>query len=157
MAFTRHGHHIPNTENELEPPIDLARCGGVGMCPVCTKDASAFIKKEEKVISNPEDPFNVVLTLSLSPHNTEEFRQMYDLLSAVLSEFSTKAKMASLSSTNLDDFDTEDDDNEEYEDVEELPVSEVLDFLSRYIGSPMLRDQFARELNEQNIWLYRLK
>lgn len=154
MGFTRHGHYIPGTENELEPSITAASCGGVAYCPVCVKDASAFIKKEEKVISNPDPNFNVVLTLSLAPHNSEEFQQMYDLLNAILGEFSPKAKMATLSSSNLD---LTEDDDEEFDELVDLPGTEVQENLARYIGSPTLRDQFVRELIEQNVWFYRLK
>lgn len=38
MAYTRHGHHIPNTvELDLPPGKD---CGGIELCEQCKNDAS---------------------------------------------------------------------------------------------------------------------
>lgn len=41
MAFTRHGHHIPNTplpETYEGVPASVARCGGPRLCHVCQED-----------------------------------------------------------------------------------------------------------------------
>lgn len=40
MAFTRHGHHIPNTPlpSDKDLPELVARCGGPGLCYACQED-----------------------------------------------------------------------------------------------------------------------
>lgn len=39
MAFTRHGHQIPGTTAEPRPDdYQIARCGGVHLCPGCMVD-----------------------------------------------------------------------------------------------------------------------
>lgn len=40
MAYTSHGHHIPNTQKDALPPI-RARCGAISFCKVCKKEAEA--------------------------------------------------------------------------------------------------------------------
>lgn len=37
--YTSHGHHIPGTEYTEPTPNTKARCGAVGLCKECTKDA----------------------------------------------------------------------------------------------------------------------
>lgn len=39
MVYTGHGHHIPGTIRPDFQPKDVARCGGVQMCPRCKKEA----------------------------------------------------------------------------------------------------------------------
>lgn len=42
MAATTHGYHIPNTiVEERESGLMKARCGGIGFCKVCMKEAAA--------------------------------------------------------------------------------------------------------------------
>lgn len=44
MAYTRHGHHVHGT-----PTDDLnravARCGGPGLCPSCSRDAAPYLQE----------------------------------------------------------------------------------------------------------------
>lgn len=40
MTYTSHGHHIPFTRETEPKPDRVARCGGVGLCPVCAKEAA---------------------------------------------------------------------------------------------------------------------
>ena len=44
MAFTTHGHHIPGTTDEGPWPSLRARCGGPGLCEVCSKQAAPYSK-----------------------------------------------------------------------------------------------------------------
>lgn len=49
MAFTRHGHHIPNSplpEDDSQIPQLVARCGGPKLCPECRKDVGSWRYKE---------------------------------------------------------------------------------------------------------------
>jgi len=41
MAYTRHGHHIPNTYTDAKER-QVARCGGLRMCSECIRDASPY-------------------------------------------------------------------------------------------------------------------
>lgn len=45
MAYTFHGHHIEGTSTE-NPPDSRARCGGPGLCAVCSRQASVYPKPE---------------------------------------------------------------------------------------------------------------
>lgn len=36
---TSHGHHIPGTPENNVVPIAKARCGGVGLCNTCSREA----------------------------------------------------------------------------------------------------------------------
>ncbi len=45
MAYTTHGHHIPGTILE-DPPESVYRCGGPGLCDVCSKQVAKHINKE---------------------------------------------------------------------------------------------------------------
>lgn len=38
MAYTSHGHHINGTPTD-NPPEHRMRCGGVNLCPSCSKEA----------------------------------------------------------------------------------------------------------------------
>lgn len=44
MAYTRHGHHIPNSleAGAAHRPKNVARCGGVGLCVVCNSEAAQW-------------------------------------------------------------------------------------------------------------------
>lgn len=45
MAYTQHGHHIPNTaELELAFQPQRARCGGIGLCRVCSAEAALYVE-----------------------------------------------------------------------------------------------------------------
>lgn len=49
MTQTRHGHHIRKTSNEDEDPnMSRARCGGPGMCKDCSQDAFLALTKPKK-------------------------------------------------------------------------------------------------------------
>lgn len=43
MAFTGHGHHIPGTIQGDTRPTNVARCGGVNVCPRCKDDVQALM------------------------------------------------------------------------------------------------------------------
>lgn len=42
MTFTSHGHHIPGTLDLRPYGGPVARCGGPGLCPVCSQEAGAL-------------------------------------------------------------------------------------------------------------------
>ena len=42
MAYTPHGHHIPNTD-KLEDPVWAADCGGIESCSECQEYAANYI------------------------------------------------------------------------------------------------------------------
>lgn len=42
MVYTRHGHHIPGSDEELFPSSKVYRCGGPGLCAACSNDAGIF-------------------------------------------------------------------------------------------------------------------
>ena len=44
MAYTTHGHHIPGTILEGPEPSLRARCGGPGLCKVCSEQAASYSK-----------------------------------------------------------------------------------------------------------------
>jgi hypothetical protein len=62
MAFTAHGHHIFGTVLGDEKPASMARCGGPGPCPQCSREASMNeeakenLKKAESDSEKIEDP-----------------------------------------------------------------------------------------------------
>ena len=39
MTYTRHGHHITGTPVSETKPLMVARCGGPGLCPGCSREA----------------------------------------------------------------------------------------------------------------------
>lgn len=41
MSFTSHGHHIPGTLKGNFTPSDVARCGGVNLCPRCKSEVES--------------------------------------------------------------------------------------------------------------------
>lgn len=42
MAYTTHGHYIPESPYNESPPSSKARCGGPGMCGPCSSQASQY-------------------------------------------------------------------------------------------------------------------
>ena len=64
--YTTHGHHIPGTiqdEPRFRQAAARARCGGPGVCPVCSKEAAAVSSLKEPVVIEPttyvRKPFEV--------------------------------------------------------------------------------------------------
>lgn len=51
MAFTAHGHHIPGTIRGVLGPSNVARCGGVEICPKCKQEVEEY--KESTTIQVP--------------------------------------------------------------------------------------------------------
>lgn len=43
MVYTTHGHHIPGTVKGGDHPYGVARCGGVGVCKVCTDETRMVV------------------------------------------------------------------------------------------------------------------
>lgn len=43
MAYTAHGNHIPGSDPQDSPPPFGLKCGGVGECDVCSKDAAKWM------------------------------------------------------------------------------------------------------------------
>jgi hypothetical protein len=60
MAWTRHGHHIPGTILGTDRPSSVARCGGPGLCDLCSRDASVVLKNREKQLELPNDDVLIV-------------------------------------------------------------------------------------------------
>lgn len=55
MAYTGHGHHIPGSVLGNGPrPTNVARCGGVNMCPRCMADVQTFIKNSSSSEVKPK-------------------------------------------------------------------------------------------------------
>lgn len=49
MTLTGHGHHIPGTPEDDPLIVSLtmrARCGGPGLCDICSKDAASMVFPE---------------------------------------------------------------------------------------------------------------
>lgn len=42
MSNTSHGHHIPGSTKEV--PINVYRCGGPGVCDVCSNEAQTWLR-----------------------------------------------------------------------------------------------------------------
>jgi hypothetical protein len=42
--YTSHGHHITGTPLEDEPPSRVTRCGGAGLCGLCSQEIASYIK-----------------------------------------------------------------------------------------------------------------
>lgn len=55
MAYTRHGHHIPNSleAGAAHRPKNVARCGGVGLCVVCNSEAARWRDSNATEIKPP--------------------------------------------------------------------------------------------------------
>jgi hypothetical protein len=64
MTYTSHGHHIPDSIDVESPPEKKARCGGPGLCSVCSFEALQFSKNHvTKVtgrIPDNNEPFKTV-------------------------------------------------------------------------------------------------
>jgi hypothetical protein len=43
VAWTSHGHEIPGSVLESEPPAEVARCGGPGLCDQCSRETSSYL------------------------------------------------------------------------------------------------------------------
>ena len=48
MTYTSHGHHIPGTVLD-EKPKSVARCGGIGLCGVCSTQAGQIMSTMKTV------------------------------------------------------------------------------------------------------------
>lgn len=48
MSYTSHGHHIPGTPKDLNPP-DRVDCGGLTMCHTCIRDVVVADKNKKTV------------------------------------------------------------------------------------------------------------
>jgi hypothetical protein len=46
MAYTTHGHQIPGTPVEENVPPSVYRCGGPGLCDICSKQVSKFLQEK---------------------------------------------------------------------------------------------------------------
>lgn len=61
MTLTQHGHHIPLTSDEDEPPLSerrVARCGGVHLCKVCKADFQVVLdKRKEQQMTEESDRY----------------------------------------------------------------------------------------------------
>lgn len=42
MTYTSHGHRIRFSPGDENPPKSRARCGGPGLCKVCSQEESAY-------------------------------------------------------------------------------------------------------------------
>lgn len=47
MAFTSHGHQIRGTKVEGSTPLQVARCGGPGLCTQCSREAAVVQSQVE--------------------------------------------------------------------------------------------------------------
>lgn len=81
MARTSHGHWIEGTPWESGLGVPVARCGGPGLCPVCSAEAANYVR-------NPptEKP-----TLE---QQAEAMRQAGDALVQAIEAFSEALKQA---------------------------------------------------------------
>lgn len=52
MTYTSHGHHIDGTIKDDNRPLKVARCGGPGLCDICSKEAMYALQtnKDYKMI-----------------------------------------------------------------------------------------------------------
>lgn len=48
MAWTYHGHQIPNSPVESQTPNRVARCGGIRMCRSCMQDVANWETTKRK-------------------------------------------------------------------------------------------------------------
>ncbi len=54
VMHTSHGHHIPGTFGESAIPRgDVAKCGGVGLCQICTYEAEEATSKKSYSAMKP--------------------------------------------------------------------------------------------------------
>lgn len=54
MALTRHGHHIPGSGEDLNPPTQVANCGKPGLCIICNQDCAAYREPQIEEVSTDE-------------------------------------------------------------------------------------------------------
>ena len=74
MAFTSHGHHIPDSSLEIGKPMMLVRCGGPRICAKCSRESEAARSVYDSAKQNDEiavkhdagTMFNVYAGLSLA-------------------------------------------------------------------------------------------
>lgn len=52
MAYTKHGHHIPNSPMGYPKPRVVARCGGPGVCQSCSNEVSLYFHSRTKESSS---------------------------------------------------------------------------------------------------------
>lgn len=45
MTYTSHGHHIDGSPVDPSPPTDVIRCGGPGLCSVCTRESATWTEE----------------------------------------------------------------------------------------------------------------
>ena len=67
MAYTTHGHHVPGTPVDEGSPPSVYRCGGPGLCDICSKQVAKYFQKGETspgnvTISSIADPDAPVTT-----------------------------------------------------------------------------------------------
>lgn len=52
MTFTGHGHHIPGTVKGDRSRVRIHKCGGIGICNQCTKEADFYTRAVSFVKNN---------------------------------------------------------------------------------------------------------
>lgn len=62
--YTSHGHYIPGTTNDGEPPNEVARCRGVKGCKVCMTDAADIVGRMQNHV-RPDDMMGVYDALEM--------------------------------------------------------------------------------------------
>lgn len=50
MTFTSHGHHIPGTILAVRPRPSVSRCGGPGLCQVCSAEAFDSLNRKQYLV-----------------------------------------------------------------------------------------------------------
>jgi hypothetical protein len=60
MTWTRHGHHIPGTIMAEPRPASVARCGSIGLCDGCSKDAARVMNTIHAKSQLPNDDVLIV-------------------------------------------------------------------------------------------------
>ncbi|WP_088312395.1 hypothetical protein [Kineosporia sp. R_H_3] len=68
-GWTSHGHRIPNVP-QTGRPVNVARCGGPGMCNVCSREAAAA-PPARNVITDP-------ITALAGPPNLDPLGALHD-------------------------------------------------------------------------------
>lgn len=48
MTYTSHGHHIPNSPEDLSDIPPRARCGGPGLCGLCSSESSIWNQANDR-------------------------------------------------------------------------------------------------------------
>jgi hypothetical protein len=49
MTYTSHGHHIPGSPEDFGDELPKARCGGPGLCGVCTSQSTAWRTEADRL------------------------------------------------------------------------------------------------------------